>query len=126
MLDVLKGPEHPIDVHLAGRPLVLILLVYEGSVLSGSPHDGNAIAIGYQARGASALRETADDAPDERLELLWAGSRRRAARARAPGDDDRARGPAALRAEHRLGDLDVLARAGLVSATASAAACSTA
>jgi hypothetical protein len=49
MLDVLKGPEHPIDVHLAGRPLVLIPLVYEGGVLVGSPHDGNAIAIGYQA-----------------------------------------------------------------------------
>jgi len=115
MLDVLKGPEYPIDVHLAGRPLVLIPLVYEGGVLVGSPHDGNAIAIGYQARGASALRETAEDAPDERLELLLGQGRAAVLRALArPATTTELAARLHYAPSTVSAHLDVLAKAGLV------------
>jgi hypothetical protein len=71
VLELHKGDGVPRDLELQGRPLVLIPLVFEQSVLVGHPTAGNAIAVGYQARGAAALWERADDpGADERLELL--------------------------------------------------------
>ena len=70
VLELHKGPDHPIDLDLAGRPLVLIPLVFESNVLVAHPHAGTAIALGYQARGASSLWAAEAGVTDERLELL--------------------------------------------------------
>jgi hypothetical protein len=116
VLELHKGDGVPRNLDLQGRPLVLIPLVFEQSVLVGNPTAGNAIAVAYQARGAAALWERADDPGGGRAPrpASRTRSRGRAARPRTAGDDDRARRPPALRAEHRLRHLDVLARAGLV------------
>jgi DNA-binding MarR family transcriptional regulator len=115
VLEVLKGPEHPIDLHLEGRPLVLIPLVYEGSILVGSPHDGNAIGIAYQARGAARLHETAEDAPDERLELLLGQGRAAVLRALAvPATTTELAARMHYAPSTVSAHLDVLVRAGLV------------
>ena len=114
-LELLKGPEDPLDLDLEGRPLVLIPLVYEGGVLVGNPHDGKAIAIGYQARGASALRETAEDAPDERLELLLGQGRAAVLRALArPATTTELAARLHYAPSTVSAHLDVLARAGLL------------
>ena len=115
VLEVLKGAEHPIDLHLAGRPLVLIPLVFEDGVLVGSPRGGNAIAVGYQARGASALWEPADDGPDERLELLLGQGRAAVLRALArPATTTELAARLHYAPSTVSAHLDVLARAGLV------------
>jgi DNA-binding transcriptional ArsR family regulator len=115
VLEVLKGPEHPIDLHLEGRPLVLIPLVYEGSILVGSPHDGNAIALGYQARGAAGLHEAAGEVPDERLELLLGQGRAAVLRALAlPATTTELAARLHYAPSTVSAHLDVLVRAGLV------------
>jgi hypothetical protein len=43
------------DMHLEGRPLVLIPLVFARDVLMGVSEGQRAVAIGYQARGTAAL-----------------------------------------------------------------------
>jgi len=84
-------------------------------VLVGSPHDGNAIAIGYQARGASALRETDGDAPDERLELLLGQGRAAVLRALArPATTTELAARLHYAPSTVSAHLDVLVRAGLV------------
>jgi DNA-binding transcriptional ArsR family regulator len=115
VLELHKGPDHPLDLRLDGRPLVLIPLVFEGSVLVSSSTAAGAIALGYQARGASALWEAGETGPDERLELLFGQGRSAVLRALArpaTTTDLAARlhyAPSTVSAH-----LDVLARAGLV------------
>jgi DNA-binding transcriptional ArsR family regulator len=115
VLELHKGPDHPLDLRLDGRPLVLIPLVFEGSVLVSSSKAAGAIALGYQARGASALWEAGEPGPDERLELLFGQGRATVLRALArpaTTTDLAARlhyAPSTVSAH-----LDVLARAGLV------------
>jgi DNA-binding MarR family transcriptional regulator len=115
VLELHKGAGHPMDLRLEGRPLVLIPLVYEGGVLVGNPHAGNAIAVGYQARGASALRQTEDTAPDERLELLLGQGRSAVLRALAhPATTTELAARLHYAPSTVSAHLDVLARAGLV------------
>src|SRR4029450_1039294 len=43
------------EMHLEGRPLVLIPLVFARGVLMGESENEQAVALGYQARGTAAL-----------------------------------------------------------------------
>jgi DNA-binding transcriptional ArsR family regulator len=115
VLELHKGAGHPMDLRLEGRPLVLIPLIYEGSVLVGNPMSGDAIAIGYQARGASALWQNGDAAPDERLELLLGQGRSAVLRALArPATTTELAARLHYAPSTVSAHLDVLARAGLV------------
>jgi hypothetical protein len=58
------------EMHLEGRPLVLIPLVFARSVLMGVSEGQRAVAIGYQARGTSALWAPDTVSDDGRLDLL--------------------------------------------------------
>jgi DNA-binding transcriptional ArsR family regulator len=58
------------DLRLGGRPLVLVPLVFARGVLMGESVDGNAVALGYQARGTSALFMPQETSFDGRMELL--------------------------------------------------------
>jgi DNA-binding MarR family transcriptional regulator len=115
VLELHKGPAHPIDLDLEGRPLVLVPLIYEDSVLVASPQAGNAIAIGYQARGASALWQSEDTVPDERLELLLGQGRSAVLRALAhPATTTELAARLHYAPSTVSAHLDVLSRAGLV------------
>jgi DNA-binding transcriptional ArsR family regulator len=58
------------DMHLEGRPLVLIPLVFARDVLMGVSEGQRAVAIGYQARGTAALWAPDPIVDDGRLDLL--------------------------------------------------------
>jgi DNA-binding transcriptional ArsR family regulator len=62
--------EKECNLRLGGRPLVLVPLVFARGVLMGESVDGNAVALGYQARGTSALFTPQETSFDGRLELL--------------------------------------------------------
>ena len=103
-----------IDLHLEGRPLVLIPLVFARSVLLGNAEHG-AVGIGYQARGTAQLWSPDEPAGAEPLEMLLGHGRAAVLRALAQ--------PATTtELARRLGyapstvsaHLDVLARAALV------------
>jgi DNA-binding transcriptional ArsR family regulator len=113
MIELIKDKEA--EMHLEGRPLVLIPLVFARGVLMGESEDERAVALGYQARGTAALW-TADAAGfDGRLELLLGHGRAAVLRAleRPATTTELARrmsyAPSTVSAH-----LDVLARAGLV------------
>ena len=53
MIELVKDKE--CEMHLEGRPLVLIPLVFARGVLMGESEDEQAVALGYQARGTAAL-----------------------------------------------------------------------
>jgi DNA-binding transcriptional ArsR family regulator len=115
VLELHKGADHPLDLRLEGRPLVLIPLVFESSVLVGRPNAGNAIAIGYQAPGASALWGGEHGAADERLELLLGQGRTAVLRALArPATTTELAARLHYAPSTVSAHLDVLARAGLV------------
>ncbi len=103
-----------IELHLEGRPLVLIPLVFTRSVLLGNAERG-AVGVGYQARGTAQLWAPDQPAGAEPLEVLLGHGRAAVLRALAQ--------PATTtELARRLGyapstvsaHLDVLARAGLV------------
>jgi DNA-binding transcriptional ArsR family regulator len=113
MIELIKDKEA--EMHLEGRPLVLIPLVFARGVLMGESEDEQAVALGYQARGTAALW-TADAAGfDGRLELLLGHGRAAVLRAldRPATTTELARrlsyAPSTVSAH-----LDVLSRAGLV------------
>jgi DNA-binding MarR family transcriptional regulator len=116
VLELHKGDGGPHNLELQGRPLVLIPLVFEQSVLVGSPAAGNAIAVGYQARGAATLWEPADDArADERLELLLGHGRAAVLRAlERPATTTELAARLHYAPSTVSAHLDVLSRAGLV------------
>jgi DNA-binding transcriptional ArsR family regulator len=103
------------EMHLDGRPLVLIPLVFARGVLMGVSEGQRAVAIGYQARGTSALWAPAAVDDDGRLDLLFGHGRATVLRAleRPATTTELARrlsyAPSTVSAH-----LDVLARAGLV------------
>jgi DNA-binding transcriptional ArsR family regulator len=77
-----KRGQH-INLRLEGRPLVLVPLVFAGTVLLANQQSERAIGIGYQARGTAALWAPEDSGPDERLELLLGHGRAAVLRALA-------------------------------------------
>ena len=103
------------EMHLEGRPLVLIPLVFARGVLMGESEDEQAVALGYQARGTAALWTDEAAGFDGRLELLLGHGRAAVLRAldRPATTTDLARrlsyAPSTVSAH-----LDVLSRAGLV------------
>jgi DNA-binding transcriptional ArsR family regulator len=103
------------EMHLEGRPLVLIPLVFARSVLMGVSDGQRAVAIGYQARGTAALWAPSDGDEDDRLDLLLGHGRAAVLRAldQPATTTELARrlsyAPSTVSAH-----LDVLARAGLV------------
>src|SRR4051794_7745585 len=116
VLELHKGDGGPPNLELQGRPPVLIPLVFEQSVLVGSPAAGNAIAVGYQARGAATLWEPADDArAGERLELLLGHGRAAVLRAlKRPATTTELAARLHYAPSTVSAHLDVLSRAGLV------------
>jgi DNA-binding transcriptional ArsR family regulator len=113
IIEFLKEKEY--DMHLRGRPLVLIPLVFTRSVLMGVSEGQRSVAIGYQARGTAELWAPNEVALDERLDLLLGHGRATVLRAlgRPATTTELARrlsyAPSTVSAH-----LDVLARAGLV------------
>ena len=104
------------EMHLAGRPLVLIPLVFARGVLMGVSEGQRAVALGYQARGTAALWGPSEIGDDARLDLLLGHGRATVLRAldRPATTTELARrlnyAPSTVSAH-----LDVLARAGLVN-----------
>jgi DNA-binding MarR family transcriptional regulator len=104
-----------LELELGGRPLVLVPLVFAGSVLLGNQARERAIGLGYQARGTAALWAPEEATADGRVELLLGHGR--AAVLRSLG-----RPATTTELARRLGyapstvsaHLDVLSRAGLV------------
>ena len=125
MIELVKDKEA--EMHLEGRPLVLIPLVFARGVLMGESEDEQAVALGYQARGTAALWTAEAAGFDGRLELLLGHGRAAVLRAldRPATTTDLARrlsyAPSTVSAH-----LDVLSRPGWSSATAFDAASSTA
>jgi DNA-binding transcriptional ArsR family regulator len=113
VIELYKEKEY--DMHLEGRPLVLIPLVFTRGVLMGVSEGQRAVALGYQARGTSALWAPSEVADDDRLNLLLGHGRATVLRAleRPATTTELARrlsyAPSTVSAH-----LDVLARAGLV------------
>jgi DNA-binding transcriptional ArsR family regulator len=103
------------EMHLEGRPLVLIPLIFARSVLMGVSDSQRAVAIGYQARGTAALWAPRTLSDEGRLDLLLGQGRATVLRAleRPATTTELARrlsyAPSTVSAH-----LDVLARAGLV------------
>jgi DNA-binding transcriptional ArsR family regulator len=113
MIELIKDKQ--CEMHLDGRPLVLIPLVFARGVLMGESQDEQAVALGYQARGTAALWTAETAGFDGRLELLLGHGRAAVLRAldRPATTTDLARrlsyAPSTVSAH-----LDVLSRAGLV------------
>ena len=113
VIELYKDKEY--DMHLKGRPLVLIPLVFARGVLMGVSERQRAVAIGYQARGTSALWAPSDGDEEDRLDLLLGHGRATVLRAldQPATTTELARrliyAPSTVSAH-----LDVLARAGLV------------
>jgi DNA-binding transcriptional ArsR family regulator len=103
------------EMHLEGRPLVLIPLVFARSVLMGVSDGQRAVAIGYQARGTAALWAPHTPSDEGRLDLLLGQGRAAVLRAleRPATTTELARrlsyAPSTVSAH-----LDVLSRAGLL------------
>jgi DNA-binding transcriptional ArsR family regulator len=113
VIELFKEKEY--DMRLAGRPLVLIPLVFARGVLMGESEDDNAVALGYQARGIADLWAPEAAGFDGRMELLLGHGRAAVLRAldQPATTTELARrltyAPSTVSAH-----LDVLARAGLV------------
>lgn len=108
-----KGKHH--ELSLAGRPLILVPMVFVTSFLIGCPDEEAAVALGYKSRGIAGLWEPEDPGADGRLELLLGHGRAAVLRAleRPATTTELARrlsyAPSTVSAH-----LDVLARGGLV------------
>jgi DNA-binding transcriptional ArsR family regulator len=113
MIELYK--EKDFDMHLEGRPLILIPLVFTRGVLMGVSEGQRAVALGYQARGTSALWAPSEGDEEDRLDLLLGHGRATVLRAldQPATTTELARrlsyAPSTVSAH-----LDVLARAGLV------------
>ena len=103
------------EMHLEGRPLVLIPLVFARSVLMGVSEGQRAVAIGYQARGTSALWAPDTVSDDGRLDLLLGQGRATVLRAlEQPATTTELAGRLNYAPSTVSAHLDVLSRAGLL------------
>jgi len=107
--------DKPYDLDVASRPLVLVPLVFAGSVLLANQKMGHAIGLGYQARGTAGLWEPEDGGEDERLEILLGHGRAAVLRAlRHPATTTELAARLSYAPSTVSAHLDVLSRAGLV------------
>jgi DNA-binding transcriptional ArsR family regulator len=107
--------DKPFDADLAGRPLVLIPLVFAGSVLLANQKMGHAIGLGYQARGIAGLWEPEHGGEDERLEILLGHGRAAVLRGlHHPATTTELAARLGYAPSTVSAHLDVLSRAGLV------------
>jgi DNA-binding transcriptional ArsR family regulator len=103
------------DLHLDGRPLVLMPLVFAGSFLLANNEAERAIGIGYQARGTAGLWSLEATGADERLELLLGQGRAAVLRAlEQPASTTELARRLSYAPSTVSAHLDVLSRAGLV------------
>jgi DNA-binding transcriptional ArsR family regulator len=108
-----KGKDYELD--LAGRPLVLIPLVFAGTVLLADQERDRAIGLGYQARGIAGLWAPEDAGASGRLELLLGHGRAAVLRAlERPATTTELAARLSYAPSTVSAHLDVLARAGLV------------
>jgi DNA-binding MarR family transcriptional regulator len=107
--------DKPYDLCLEGRPLVLVPLVFAGSVLLANQRMGDAIGLGYQVRGTGGLWVSEQGGDEERLELLLGHGRAAVLRAIAhPATTTELAARLGYAPSTVSAHLDVLARAGLV------------
>jgi DNA-binding transcriptional ArsR family regulator len=107
--------DKPFDLHLEGRTLVLIPLVFAGGVLFANHKIGGAVGLGYQARGTAELSAPAPEADDPRLDLLLGSGRATVLRALEQPATTTALATRLSYAPSTVSaHLDVLARAGLI------------
>jgi DNA-binding transcriptional ArsR family regulator len=107
--------DKPFDLHLEGRTLVLIPLVFAGGVLFANHKIGGAIGLGYQARGTAELSAPPPDAGDPRLDLLLGAGRATVLRALVqPATTTELAQRLSYAPSTVSAHLDILARAGLV------------
>jgi DNA-binding transcriptional ArsR family regulator len=107
--------EKDYEMHLEGRPLVLIPLVFARSVLMGVSEGQRAVAIGYQARGTSTLWAPGAVVDDARLDLLLGHGRATVLRAlEQPATTTELARRLSYAPSTVSAHLDVLARAGLL------------
>ena len=107
--------DKPFDLHLEGRTLVLIPLVFAGGVLFANHKIGGAVGLGYQARGTAELSAPAPEADDLRLDLLLGSGRATVLRALEQPATTTALATRLSYAPSTVSaHLDVLARAGLI------------
>lgn len=104
-----------LDLRLEGRPLVLVALVFAGSVLLANQEAERAIGIGYQARGTAELWSPDGAGDGERLDLLLGHGRANVLRAlERPATTTELAARLSYAPSTVSAHLDVLARAGLV------------
>jgi DNA-binding transcriptional ArsR family regulator len=104
-----------LDLRLEGRPLVLVPLVFAGSVLLANQEAERAIGIGYQARGTAELWSPDGAGDGERLDLLLGHGRANVLRAlERPATTTELAARLSYAPSTVSAHLDVLARAGLV------------
>lgn len=107
--------DKPFDLHLEGRTLVLIPLVFAGGVLFANHKIGGAIGLGYQARGTAELSAPPPEPDDPRLDLLLGAGRATVMRALVqPATTTELAQRLSYAPSTVSAHLDVLARAGLV------------
>lgn len=107
--------DKPFDLHLEGRTLVLIPLVFAGGVLLANHKIGGAVGLGYQARGTAELSAPAPEADDPRLDLLLGSGRATVLRAlEQPATTTALAARLSYAPSTVSAHLDVLARAGLI------------
>ena len=115
IVELHKKSGKSLELRLEGRPLVLVPLVFAGSVLLANQEAERAIGIGYQARGIAALWTPEDTGADERLELLLGHGRAAVLRAlQQPASTTELARRLSYAPSTVSAHLDVLARAGLL------------
>jgi DNA-binding transcriptional ArsR family regulator len=111
----IRKKDRDLELELEGRPLVLIPLVFAGSVLLAGQDEGATIGLAYQPRGTEALWAPENAGVDERLELLLGHGRAAVLRALAqPATTTELATRLSYAPSTVSAHLDVLARAGLV------------
>jgi DNA-binding transcriptional ArsR family regulator len=109
-----KSGKH-FNLRLEGRPLILVPLVFAGTVLLANQESERAIGLGYQARGIAALWTPEDAGADDRLELLLGHGRAAVLRAlQQPATTTELARRLSYAPSTVSAHLDVLARAGLL------------
>ena len=107
--------DKPFDLHLEGRTLVLMPLVFAGGVLFANHKIGGAIGLGYQARGTAELSAPPLEADDPRLDLLLGAGRATVLRALVqPATTTELAQRLSYAPSTVSAHLDIIARAGLV------------
>lgn len=113
VVELVKHLDH--DMHVAGRPLVLMPMVFAGCMFTATPPEAEALGIGYQARGIAQLWAPEEPGLDGRLEVLLGHGRAAVLRAlERPATTTELAGRLGYAPSTVSAHLDVLVRAGVL------------